>query len=154
MCSSLIWTQAPDWNGDGAIDTDGKLTQSASAASVAIINAGSRRGYYDWRLPSIKEIDSVMDFRGPRPASDDTDAPTKFIDITYLYFGYVYLKAAERTIDAQFATTSICVDKVMQGQSAMFGLNLAERFGLNFAPRRSRKRYDIHVAPHSQPCEG
>ncbi|NQY31674.1 MAG: hypothetical protein HRT56_00705 [Coraliomargarita sp.] len=36
---------------------------------------------------------------------------------------------------------------------ADFGF-VAERFGLNFAPRRSRKRYDIHVAPHSQPCEG
>ncbi len=126
--TGLTWTQTPDLNGDGTIDVNDKKLQGDAAAYVATLNAANFGGYNDWRLPSIKEIYSLMDFRGTDPTSDDQSTLVPFIDTDYFDFGYGDTGAtpAERTIDAQFATTSIYVDTVMGGQTAMFGLNLAD----------------------------
>jgi hypothetical protein len=133
--TGLTWTQTPDLNADGTIDVDDKLTQPEAAAYVATLNAANFGGFNDWRLPSIKEIYSLMDFRGTDPTSDDTSTMVPFIDTEYFDFGYGDTDAGERTIDAQLATTSIYVDTVMSGQTAMFGLNLADGrikgYGLN-----------------------
>ncbi len=126
--TGLTWTQTPDLNGDGTIDVNDKKLQGDAAAYVATLNAASFGGYNDWRLPSIKEIYSLMDFRGTDPTSDDQSTLVPFIDTDYFDFGYGDTGAdpAERTIDAQFATTSIYVDQVFGNQTAMFGLNLAD----------------------------
>ncbi|MEP4077319.1 DUF1566 domain-containing protein [Haloferula sp.] len=124
--TGLTWTQSPDLNGDGTIDEDDKKTQSDAAAYVATLNAQNFGGFSDWRLPTIKEIYSLMDFRGTDPTSDDETGLVPFIDTDYFDFGYGDTDAMERLIDAQFATSSIYVDTVMNGQTAMFGLNLAD----------------------------
>jgi arylsulfatase A-like enzyme len=124
--TGLTWTQSPDLNGDGNIDVNDKLTQSQAAAYTAALNATNFGGYSDWRLPSIREIYSLMDFRGTDPMSDDTSTLRPFIETNVFSFGYGDTGSGERTIDAQFATTTIYEDLVMTGQQAMFGLNLAD----------------------------
>lgn len=124
--TGLTWTQSPDLDDDGDIDAADKLTQAAAVAHAAVLNATNFGGYSDWRLPSIKEIYSLMDFRGTDPMSDDTSTLVPFIDTNHFAFGYGDTGAGERTIDAQFATTTIYEDTVMGGQQAMFGLNLAD----------------------------
>lgn len=124
--TGLTWTQTPDLDGDGDIDEDDKLTQSEAYAFVANLNANNFGGYSDWRVPSIKEIYSLMDFRGTDPMSDDTSSLIPFIDTSYFDFGYGDVDAGERVIDAQFVTTSNYVDQVFGSQNALFGLNLAD----------------------------
>jgi hypothetical protein len=61
--TGLMWQQSPDTNGDGDIDADDKLTYDEAVASAGTLSLG---GYTDWRLPTIKELYSLIDFRGTR----------------------------------------------------------------------------------------
>jgi hypothetical protein len=127
--TGLTWTRSHDWNGDGDLNADDQMTQAnAEAYADATLNTASFGGYSDWRLPSTKEIYSLMNFNGtdPDPLGTDISGLTPFIDNTVFEIGYGDTDAGDRIIDAQFATTTIYVDKVMSGQEAMFGLNLVD----------------------------
>jgi len=126
--TGLTWTRSHDWNDDGDLDADDKMYQSAAVTYAATLNASEYGGYSDWRLPSIKELYSLMDFRGTDPNVEATDSSglTPFIDDTVFEIGYGDIGAGERLIDSQFATTTIYVDYVMGNQEAMFGLNLVD----------------------------
>lgn len=95
---------------------------------MATLNAANYGGYNDWRLPSIKEIYSLMDFNGTDPdvAAEDSSGLTPFIDTNAFTIGYGDVAADERIIDSQFAVSTIYVDEVMGGEEAMFGLNLVD----------------------------
>jgi len=124
--TGLMWQQSGDMNGDGTININDKITQSAAESYCSSLSLG---GYDDWRLPDIKTIYSLMNFNGEdmsvalNGASYD-EIP--FIDTDYFEFGYGDESAGERAIDSQWATTTIDVDTVMGGQECMFGLNLAD----------------------------
>jgi len=127
--TGLTWTQSPDLDGDGDIDVDDKLTFAQAGTYAATdLNPISFGGYSDWRLPTMKELYSLMDFRGtdPDPSATDPSVLTPFIDTDYFDFGYGDLAAGERIIDAQFWSSNAYVDTVFNGQSAAFGLNLAD----------------------------
>ena len=125
--TQLTWTQTPDWTGDGTIDINDKMTQSEAAAYVAIANAANFGGYSDWRLPSIKDVYSLMDFRGTDPMSDDTSTLVPFISSDYFAFAWGDTDADERTIDSQVATSTIHLDPVMGGMvDAMPGINIVD----------------------------
>ena len=126
--TGLIWTQSHDWDDSGVLDADDKMTQAAAAAYVATLNAANYGGYSDWRLPSIKEIYSLMDFNGTDPdtAATDSSGLTPFINTNAFTIGYGDTAAGERIIDSQFAVSTIYVDTVMGGEEAMFGLNLVD----------------------------
>ena len=127
--TGLTWTQSPDLDGDGDIDVDDKLTfAEAMTFADTTLNTQSFGGYSDWRLPSMKELYSLMDFRGTDPivTSTDTSQLTPFIDTDYFDFGYGDIANGERIIDAQFWSSNAYVGTVFGNQSAAFGLNLAD----------------------------
>jgi len=66
--TGLTWTQSPDLNGDGDIDVEDELTFSEALAYPDLLNAQNYGGYSDWRLPTMKELYSLMDFRGTDPS--------------------------------------------------------------------------------------
>lgn len=124
--TNLTWQQSPDSNGDGSIDASDKLSQNDAVSYCANLTLG---GQSDWRLPDIKTLYSLMDFSGQDPSGydgTDTSSLIPFIDDSIFDFGYGDSSAGERIIDAQWATTSIYVYNVMNGQEVMFGLNLAD----------------------------
>jgi hypothetical protein len=124
--TGLTWTQSPDLNGDGDINTDDKLTFAEAQAYPNTLNAQNYGGYSDWRLPTMKQLYSLMDFRGTDPSGPDTSGLTPFIDTDYFDFAYGDTAAGERLIDAQFWSSSAYVGTVFGNQSAAFGLNLAD----------------------------
>ncbi len=126
-------------NGDGTI-TDlntGLMWQrnpgSKKTFSQAVADSQKCKiaGLTDWRLPSIKELYSLIIFSGTDPDARSTDISglQPFIDTRY--FGFKYgnpnpPQRSERIIDSQFATSTKYVHKTMRGNETMFGVNFAD----------------------------
>jgi len=127
--TGLTWTQTPDLDGDGEIDADDKLTYSEASTYDIILNTAEYGGFDDWRLPTIKELYSLMDFNGVDPSGyngSDTSWLTPFIDDNYFDVGFGDTNANERIIDGQYCTSTIYAGTVMNQQQAMMGLNLID----------------------------
>ncbi len=126
--TGLTWTQSPDLDGDGDIDVDDKLTFTEAQAYPDILNEENYGGYSDWRLPSMKQLYSLMNFDGtdPNPTSSNSAGLTPFIDTDYFDFAYGDMASGERIIDAQIWSSDAYTGTVFGDQSAAFGLNLAD----------------------------
>ncbi len=124
MVTGLMWQQSFDHNNDGEVNFSDKLTYDEIVAMMK--NGVSFAGYDDWRLPSIKEMYSLILFSGRdvAPTSTTADDLKPFIDNTIFEFGYGDLNAGERLIDMQCITTNVYVsDEVME---TVFGVNFAD----------------------------
>lgn len=113
--TGLMWIQNPL----------GKMTQAKAAAGASKCNIG---GYTDWRLPTIKELYSLILFSGtdPDPMSTNTASQHPFIDTRYFKFQYGKPADGDRIIDSQFATCTIYRSTTMGGNKTMFGVNFAD----------------------------
>jgi len=119
--TGLMWQQSPDTDGDSDIDAADKLTYDEAVAGASAQTTG---GYRDWRLPTIKELYSLIDFSGIDPSGyegTDTSGLIPFIDTDYFDFAYGDTDAGERIIDSQYASSSMYVDGEL-----LFGVNFAD----------------------------
>lgn len=124
--TGLMWQQTPDLDGSGIINIDDKLSYAEAQAYVASMTLA---GYDDWRLPTITELYSLIDFDGFDVSSytgTDTAAFTPFIDTNYFGFGYGDTAAGERIIEAQFVSSTLYGSTTMNGAATMFGVNFAD----------------------------
>ncbi|MBU7016522.1 MAG: DUF1566 domain-containing protein [Theionarchaea archaeon] len=122
-------------NGDGTI-TDlntGLMWQKTPGDKVtyteAVENAKSFHlgGYDDWRLPSIKELYSLILFSGTDPSGERSDvSAVPFIDTNYFHFEYGDTSAGERLIDAQYWSRTKYVSLTMNRMITAFGVNFAD----------------------------
>lgn len=126
LVSGLMWQKSPDLNGDGVINVADKLSYYEALAAADTFNLA---GYTDWRLPSVKEMYSLIIFSGIDPSGfegNDTDELVPFIDTDYFDFAYGDTEAGERIIDAQMASSTLYVGTTMNGDETMFGVNFAD----------------------------
>ncbi len=125
--TGLTWQHTPDTTGDGTINASDKLTWTQAQARPAVLNAAKYGGYSDWRLPTIKELYSLMNFMGTDVGpGGDASTLTPFIDRTFFSFGYGDTSAGERVLDAQYASITLYVSKTMLGDTTLFGVNFAD----------------------------
>lgn len=120
-------------NGDGTITDlntgliwqqflfEDKLTYGDALAAA---DTFSLNGNNDWRLPSIKELYSLIDFRGV--TGINAAGSTPFIDTIYFEFRYGDENNGERFIDAQYVSSTEYVGTTMNGDSTVFGVNFAD----------------------------
>jgi hypothetical protein len=126
--TGLTWTRGADWTGDGVVNVNDKFTFNTAQTFVDTLNAQTYGGFNDWRVPSIKELYSLIDYRGTDPmvTGDDTSGLVPFIDDDVFEFAYGDTSAGERIIDSQWVTSNLYVSTVMSNHTAMFGVNFAD----------------------------
>jgi hypothetical protein len=127
--TGLMWQQSPDsdGDGDGNIGAADKLSYDEAVNRADTLSLG---GYTDWRLPTIKELYSLIDFSGTDPSGyegKDTSGLVPFINTDCFDFAYGDIEAGERMIDAQYASATLYAGSTEDdGDRTFFGVNFAD----------------------------
>ncbi len=106
--TGLMWQKTPDFV---------KRTMTESQAYAEGLTLA---GYTDWRLPTIKELFSIADFRG------NVWTRTPYIDTKYFDFQYPDTSKGWRIIDAQYRSSTRYIGITMTGKKGIFGFNFAD----------------------------
>ncbi len=135
--TGLMWQQNP---GE-------KKTYKQATAGASRCNLG---GFNDWRLPTIKELYSLILFSGTDPdmrKSSNSPGAAPFIDTKYFKFQYGNAVDGDRIIDSQYATCTIYRSTTMGGNKTMFGVNFADGRikGYPIGSTRSRREKKYYV---------
>ena len=111
--TGLMWVKTP-----GFVN---KSTWDQATSGAVGCTAG---GYADWRLPTIKELYSLIDFDGWTGMDAASSSP--YIDTEYFDFAYGQTSSGERFIDAQYCSSTEYVSTTMAGDHTVFGVNFAD----------------------------
>lgn len=109
--TGLIWQQ----------DMGIKTTYKEALAAAKNFNLG---GHDDWRVPSIKELYSLILFTGN--GGGETAGENRYIDTDYFSQPLGDISIGEREIDAQTWSSTIYVGETMNGDKTVFGVNFID----------------------------
>ncbi|MDT8324493.1 MAG: DUF1566 domain-containing protein, partial [Bacteroidota bacterium] len=119
-------------NGDGTIsdavtglmwvkDRGSKMSWETAKAGASSCSVG---GYADWRMPTIKELYSLIDFNGK--SGGTAASSVAYIDTAYFDFAFGNTALGERVIDCQDWSSTLYVHYTMNNDSTAFGVNFAD----------------------------
>lgn len=119
-------------NGDGTItdlvtgltwvqDRGAKMSWADAYTGASECSVG---GYTDWRMPTIKELYSLINFSGYTGTSAGSSEP--FINDDFFEFEFGDESQGERFIDCQDWSSTQYVHFTMMGDSTVFGVNFAD----------------------------
>lgn len=99
-----------------------KVTWDDAMAGASRCRVG---GHADWRMPTIKELYSLIQFDGGGfHLTEAASAP--FLDTRFFEFRYGSTAAGERAIDCQDWSATQYLGTTMGGQATVFGVNFAD----------------------------
>ncbi len=98
-----------------------KVTWEEAVAGAAKCRIG---GHDDWRMPTIKELYSLIDFNGGFHLT--TARSTPYLDTGFFEFKYGDESLGERPIDCQDWSTTTYVSTTMDNSPTAFGVNFAD----------------------------
>ncbi len=98
-----------------------KMTWDDAVAGAAKCKAG---GFTDWRMPTIKELYSLINFNGGCVGTVASSKP--YIDAKFFDFVYGDESQGVRIIDCQDWSATEYIGKTMGGNTTVFGVNFAD----------------------------
>jgi hypothetical protein len=111
LVTGLIWQKTPDFAKRRTYDEAKVYAEQLVLAQQS-----------DWRLPTIKELYSLIDFRGSSVAT-----PARpYIDTRYFDFEYPPASSGLRPIDAQYWSSTEYLGTTMNNDPTVFGVNFAD----------------------------
>jgi len=134
-------------NGDGTVtdQVTGLMWQQTMDAkmtyedAVKYANESTLGGYDDWRIPTIKELFSLILFTG---SSSGEAADTLYIDTDYLDQPIGDTSIGEREIDSQVWSSTLYVGETMKGDDTVFGVNFVDGRIKGYGMYDHRRRTD------------
>ncbi len=97
-----------------------KVSWDAAVACAAKCHVG---GHRDWRMPTIKELYSLINFNG---GFNPDGGSVPYIDTDYFGFAYGDQSKGERPIDCQDWSSTEYLGTTMNGNATVFGVNFAD----------------------------
>lgn len=132
LVTGLMWQQ----------DAGDKMTYSEA---MAYAEKSTFAGYDDWRVPTIKELYSLIDFNGKTGKSLKTTIP--YLDSESFVFHYGDEANGERFIDGQYMSSTKYVGLTMNKDETIFGVNFVDGRikGYPIDDPRTRQENDFYV---------
>ena len=132
-------------NGDGTItdNVTGLMWEKDMGEKMAFKDAASKAeqsqlgGHSDWRVPTIKELYSLIQFTGQVKGAKSN---TLFIDTKYFNQPIGNTNIGEREIDAQTWSSTEYVGLTMNGDKTIFGVNFIDGRIKGYPKTNKRKR--------------
>ncbi|MEH6447037.1 MAG: DUF1566 domain-containing protein [Oleispira sp.] len=148
--TGLIWSQSTDLNHDGKINAADKVSYAEAIKYIESLNLA---GEDDWRLPSIKELYSLVLFDGQDPSGIKLKVGKSelipFIDHEMFSISTGDTRAGERLIDSQFVSNTRYVSTTMHGDNTVFGVNFIDGrikgYGMQTPDGRTKNFYLLAV---------
>ncbi|SDT89905.1 Protein of unknown function [Verrucomicrobium sp. GAS474] len=115
--TGLMWQKTPGR----------KMTWDEAAASVAAFDKQALGGYADWRLPTVKELDSILLFVGiePKPGATSAVGAKPFLDPRFFDLSYGDVLKGEKIGEAPFWSATPYAATTMEGRRTAFGIDFA-----------------------------
>ncbi len=121
-------------NGDGTISDlntglvwvkarGSKVTWDAAVAGAKACRVG---GFSDWRMPTIKELYSLINFTGAYNFQAGPTGSRPYLDTKYFEFVFGDESKGVRGIDCQDWTATEYISTTMHGNPTVFGVNFAD----------------------------
>ena len=129
LVTGLVWQKDP-----GAKKTFAEAVAGAKSFRLA--------GKSDWRLPTIKELYSLIDFRGY--SMQTAEQSGSYLNTDYFRFSYGDARMGERVIDAQFWTSTTHLEHYTCGAAVY--VCFGEAFGYMGPPGAPKRKLDVHGA--------
>jgi hypothetical protein len=137
--TGLMWEQE-SYRGDEGM----KWTWEQAMTGIDAFNAEKLGGHDDWRVPTLKELYSIVQFSG---IFDRGQVIRPYFDADY-FVSMDLINPGDRAIDTQTVTSTIYDGKTLGNTVTMFGYNFRDAFTKGYPSTKTFTLYHVRGNKH------